>query len=112
MADELDVLIGKVDDPALRADLRAAIDRVKAKRSFGLVFESHLPERVRLPDHPVRRGVRVVHRDADGEPRLVRRVQDGSAVLVGSDGSIEAVDVTDLVVVAEFGEPIYPALDG
>ena len=110
MADELDVLLEKVDDPALCADLRAAIDRVKAKRSFGLVFESHLPERVRLPDHPVRRGVRVVHRDADGQPRLVRRVQNGSAVLVGSDGSTEEADVSELVVVAEFGEPIYPGL--
>ena len=111
MADELDVLLEKVDDPALRADLRAEIDRVKAKRSFGLVFESHLPERVRLPEHPVRRGVRVVHRDTDGEPRLVRRVQNGSAVLVGSDGSTEEVDVSDLVVVAEFGEPTYPGLE-
>ena len=111
MADELDVLLEKVDDPALRADLRAEIDRVKAKRSFGLVFESHLPERVRLPEHPVRRGVRVVHRDTDGEPRLVRRVQNGSAALVGSDGSTEEVDISDLVVVAEFGEPIYPGLE-
>ena len=110
MADELDVLLEKVDDPALRADLRAAIDRVKAKRSFGLVFESHLPERVRLPDHPVRRGVRALRRDSDGEPRLVRRVQNGSAVLVGSDGSTEEADVSELVVVAEFGEPIYPGL--
>ena len=111
MADELDVLLEKVDDPALRADLRAEIDRVKAKRSFGLVFESHLPERVRLPEHTVRRGVRVVHRDADGEPRLVRRVRNGSAVLVGSDGSTEEADVSELVVVAEFGEPIYPGLE-
>ena len=111
MADELDVLLEKVDDPALRADLRAEIDRVKAKRSFGLVFESHLPERVRLPDHPVRRGVRVIRRDADGEPRLVRRVQNGSAVLVGPDGSTEDADISELVVVAEFGEPIYPGLE-
>ena len=111
MADELDVLLEKVDDPALRADLRAEIDRVRAKRSFGLVFESHLPERVRLPDHPVRRGVRVVHWDADGEPRLVRRVRNRSAVLVASDGSTEEADVSELVAVAEFGEPIYPGLE-
>lgn len=110
MADELDVLLEKVDDPALRADLRAAVDRVRAKRSFGLVFESHLPERVRLSDHPVRRGVKVVRRDGSTEPRLVRRVQNGSATLVGSDGSTEDVDVSDLVVIAEFGEAIYPGL--
>ena len=110
MADELDVLLEKVDDAALRADLRSAIERVKAKRSFGLVFESHLPERVRLPDHPIRRGVRVVPRDSDDEPRLVRRVQHGSVTLIGPDGSIEDVDASDLVVVAEFGQAIYPGL--
>ena len=110
MPDELDVLLGKVDDLALRADLRVAIDRVRAKRSFGLVFESHLPERVRLPAHPVRRGVTVVRRDRDGEPLLVHRVQNGSATLIGSDGSTGDVDVSDLVVVAEFGQAIYPGL--
>ncbi len=48
-----------------------------AKRTFGLVFEDHLPERVRLPDHPVRRGVRVVHRDgSDDESMAVLGVSD------------------------------------
>lgn len=110
MADELDVLLEKVDDPALRTDLRAAIERVRAKRSFGLVFESHLPERVRLPDHPVRRGVRVVRRVGGDDPLLVRRVRNGLATVVGPDDSLEGVDVSGLVVVAEFGQPIYPGL--
>ena len=111
VADELDILLGKVEDPVLRADLRAGINQVKAKRSFGLVFESHLPERVQLPGHPVRRGVSVVHRDVGGVPRLVRRVQNGSATLIGSDGSTEDFDVADLVVVAEFGQAIYPGFN-
>ena len=110
MADEIDVLLEKVEDAALRADLRTEIDRVRAKRSFGLVFESHLPERVWLPDHPVRRGVKVVDRDAEGESRLVRQVSNGSATVIGSDGSVEEVEVSDLVVIAEFGETIYPGL--
>lgn len=110
MADELDVLLEKVGDVALRADLRAAISRIRAKRSFGLVFESHIPERVRLPDHPVRRGVKVVDRDADGDPLLVSRIQDGLATLVGSDGSTQQANIADLVVVAEFGQAIYPGL--
>lgn len=58
MADELDVLLDKVGDASLRAQLRGEIDKVRAKRTFGLVFESHLPERVRLPEHPVRRGTK------------------------------------------------------
>ena len=32
---ELDVLLDKVQDTALRADLRSQIDRLKQKRSFG-----------------------------------------------------------------------------
>ena len=111
MADELDVLLERVNDPALRVDLRTAVDRVRAKRSFGLVFESHLPERVRLPDHPVRRGVTVVRRDGGDDAVLVRRVKDGIATLIGPDNSSEDVDVSDLVGVAEFGHPIYPGLE-
>ena len=70
MADELDGLLGRVEDPALRADLRAHIDRLRAKRTFGLVFESHLPERVRLPEHPVRAGAKVALRDDRGQRDL------------------------------------------
>ena len=62
MADELDALLERVDDDGLRAELRDRVERLRRKRQFGLVFESHLPERVRLPDHPIRRGSMVVHR--------------------------------------------------
>ena len=65
---ELDVLLEKVQDEALRADLRTQIDRLKQRRSFGLVFEQHIPERVRLPQHPIRVGSQVVSRDDDDSP--------------------------------------------
>ena len=42
MRTELDVLLDKVSDPILRADIRTQVERVRAKRKFGLVFESHL----------------------------------------------------------------------
>ena len=63
MRSELDVLLDKIDDSNLRADIRSQVARIQAKRTFGLVFESDLPERVRLPEHPVRVGVTVAHRD-------------------------------------------------
>ena len=72
MADELDVLLEKIDDLALRSEVRAQVERVRAKRSFGLVFEDHLPERVRLPDHPIRRGVRVVRREGASDGSSTR----------------------------------------
>ena len=125
MADELDGLLGRVEDPALRADLRAHIDRLRAKRTFGLVFESHLPERVRLPEHPVRAGAKVALRDdAASATYQVMNVRKGTATIrkvrhtdgskltneevVASDD--EHLRVDELVVIADFGEPIYPGL--
>lgn len=111
MASELDVLLDKVDDPVLRADLRRQIALLRAKRRFGLVFEEHLPERVQLPEHAVRRGTKVVLRDDDGgEPRDVVKVARGKATLRTADGETQVCSVKDLVVVADFGEAIYPGL--
>jgi adenine-specific DNA-methyltransferase len=111
VASELDVLLDKVDDPALRADLKRQVELLRVKRRFGLVFEEHLPERVQLSEHTVRRGTRVVLRDQnDHDPREVVKVAKGKATVRCADGSSEILAVTDLVVVADFGEPIYPGL--
>lgn len=64
MADELDALLERVLDVCLRSELKDHVDRLRRRRDFGLVYESHLPERVRLPDHPIRRRSRVVRRSA------------------------------------------------
>ena len=111
MADELDVLLDKVGDASLRAQLRGEIDKVRAKRTFGLVFESHLPERVRLPEHPVRRGTKVVRRaDKHGDTMKVTAVRRNQATVELPEGGRETIPLDDLVVVAEFGEPVYPGL--
>lgn len=125
MADELDALLARVDDQALRAELRTHIDRVRAKRSFGLVFESHLPERVRLPEHPIRAGSKVAFRDLDSSPTFqVLHVRNGSATVrpirhpdgsrLSADEELSSADeehgVDSLVVIADFGEPIYPGI--
>jgi adenine-specific DNA-methyltransferase len=120
---ELDVLLDKVQDPALRADLRSQIDRLKHKRSFGLVFEQHIPERVRLPQHPVRVGSQVVSRDDDDSSTFeVILIDDGVATLVQvrdaegayvqrsehSVGGLEKAPLDSLVVISDFGEPVLP----
>ena len=125
MADELDGLLARVDDPALRADLRAQVNRIRAKRTFGLVFESHLPERVRLPEHPIRPGANVARRDdltsttfqvlrARGGKATVRAVRHPDGSRLSAEEAAEVVDeelpVGDLVVIADFGEPVYPGL--
>lgn len=85
MADELDVLLDKVDDHSLRAQLRAEIDKVRAKRTFGLVFESHLPERVLLPEHQVRRGAKVVTVAMSPSSESGVEHGDGIVVVVSED---------------------------
>jgi adenine-specific DNA-methyltransferase len=119
---ELDVLLDKVQDSALRADLRSQIDRIKQRRSFGLVFEQHIPERVRLPQHPIRVGSQVVARDDDDSPTYeVTSLQDGvatlevirdpeGAYLIAPEhhGESEQAPVGSLVVISDFGEPVLP----
>jgi adenine-specific DNA-methyltransferase len=125
MRTELDVLLDKIDDSTLRANLRSQVARIEAKRTFGLVFESHLPERVRLPEHPIRVGARVVYRDAPDSPAFEVLAVKGKNVTLrkvrNADGSVlspqEAAGVTSqpedrasLVVVADFGDPVFPGL--
>lgn len=114
MSDEsnvLDQLISRVDDETLRARLAHEVDLLRGSRRFGLVFDRHLPESVRLPDHPIRKGIRVALRDESStETWVVDRFTDRTrdvAVLSGDGGERAAVE---LVVVREFGEPIYPGL--
>ena len=122
---ELDVLLDKVKDPALRADLRSQIDRLKERRSFGLVFERHIPERVRLPQYPIRMGSQVVSRDDPDSPTFeVIELEDGLATLLqvrGADGTYvkraehgvdaqERAPIDSLVVISDFGEPVLPGL--
>jgi adenine-specific DNA-methyltransferase len=111
MADEVDVLLSKVQDAELRNELRSAINKVRAKRSFGLVFESHLPERVNLTDHPIRRGVRVAKRSSQrGSIMRVEKIRKGIATCAEPEGTTTQIPIHELVVVAEFGEPVYPGL--
>lgn len=120
---ELDVLLDKVEDAALREALRAQIDRITQRRSFGLVFEQHIPERVRLPQYPVRLGSQVVSRDADDGPTFeVVSIEEGVASIKKvreTDGTyvdpgehdvapVELANVESLVVISDFGEPILP----
>jgi adenine-specific DNA-methyltransferase len=125
MRTELDVLLDKVDDPILRADIRSQVERLKAKRTFGLVFESHLPERVRLPEHAIRVGVKVVHKDnpkspvfevleVKGKHAKLRKVRnpDGSVLTSAQAGEVsdEKTPIDAVVVMADFGEPVFPGL--
>ena len=84
---------------------------MRSTKDFGLVFERHLPEEVRLLSHPIKQGVKVQVRNTESPLAwVVSSVKDGLATLIGDDGQESTLPVEDLVVVRGFGEPIYPGL--
>ena len=109
---------------ALAADLQREVSALADRRSFGLNFERHVPETVELPGRPVRRGDKVRILPPRGQTptaadeklwqvdRIDRSGEKPVADLVGlADASETATAaVEDLVVVAEFRDPIYPGL--
>ena len=113
-------------DADLAARLKREFDALANRRAFGLNFERHTPEAVDLPGRPVRRGDKVhvlpprgetvkaenkilwvvTDIDRDATPPVATLMRD-----VGNDVDDECqVIVEDLVVVAEFRDPIYPGL--
>ena len=115
----------KARDPTLGADLEAELRVLQGRRPFGLNFERHQPEAVELPGRAVRKGdkVRVLPprgQTQRGNQRLwrVNRINsvDGERIAhlehAGPADTVETqtVLVDDVVVVAEFRDPIYPGL--
>ena len=117
----------ETQDRQLAADLKREVEALSSRRAFGLNFERHIPETVELPNRPVRRGDKVQFLPLRGEKPngvdrrvwrvdrirqtrlgrvadLVRQPDPGSELQMAS----RAVD--DLVVIAEFRDPIYPGL--
>lgn len=114
-------------DPQLAADLAQEVKALSQRRQFGLNFERHTPETVELYRRPIRKGDKVRFVAPRGEsPRSLDRSlwkvvaitrKDGERIAslvpgVPTDPQVELVEraVEDLVVVAEFRDPIYPGL--
>lgn len=107
----LDSLLGRITDPDLRRALEGEIGVLRDNKDFGLVFERHLPEEVRLLSHPISRGVNVQERKTDSdETWTVDSVSAGVATLLDEEGKSSKRPIDELVVVRGFGEPIYPGL--
>lgn len=112
----------KAKDTQLGADLEREFRVLSSRLPFGLNFERHSPEAVELPLRPVRKGdkVRVLPERGSvkkGDQRLwqVKAIHKANKVadleLLGAEEvKADAVALDDLVVVAEFRDPIYPGL--
>lgn len=116
----------KEKDPALGRDLEAEVAALSSRRQFGLNFERHQPEAVELPGRLPRKGdkVRVLPprgATVTGDQRLWKVAGivsvDGTDLarlhITDDHGAVfESADqpVDDVIVVAEFRDPIYPGL--
>lgn len=114
-------------DPRLAEDLEREVSALSQRRHFGLNFERHVPETVELYGRPIRKGDKVRLLAGRGEPaksvdsslRIVTGIKREGGVriaqLVPADPTVADADpaerpVDDLVVVAEFRDPIFPGL--
>jgi len=115
---KIEDLVAQIPDKRLKKAIGAEVRELKKNKKFGLVFEEHLPETVRLPKLPVKEGELVAKkRDSGNDLWRVKTIRKGIASLeravegypLPSEMSVE-VPVAELVVVRSFGDPIYPAL--
>jgi len=117
----------EAQDPQLAADLQREVEAMSGRRAFGLNFERHIPETVELPHRPVRRGDKVRFLPKRGEKpggvdrrlwrvRRICKTDEGRVADLVRQQAAEAEYQTasravhDLVVVAEFRDPIFPGL--
>jgi adenine-specific DNA-methyltransferase len=113
----------RLKDAALADDLEREVSALADRRAFGLNFERHVPEAVELPGRRVRRGDKVrilpprgtMPKKSDEKLWQVTAIEKQGdsrlAMLEAMDGEETATgSLDDLVVVAEFRDPIYPGL--
>lgn len=105
-------LIQQIDDPALRERILQETNKLVKQKKFGLVFEEHLPECTPLYDVPIRVGSKVSLKTGYVSDIYTVLKIDGESVLYDRRETHEqqTFQLSNLVVVAEFGEPIYPTL--
>jgi adenine-specific DNA-methyltransferase len=124
-------LIAQVSDQRLRERLAAEWASASKEKKFGLVFEDHLPELLPLYNATPRRGDLVCRRDSSlKHVWQVQQIRDGIATCVkpgndvrpssphsteagagaGAAREIFQWSLDELLVVREFGEPIFPSL--
>lgn len=106
-------LIDKIKDPDLRARISEEVARMQKQKKFGLVFEEHLPEATPLYDAAIIVGSLVSLKDKEFKEFFrVKQIKGGILICEREDDSHERVELnkSNVVVVAMFGQPIYPCL--
>ena len=104
-------LISQIENKELRDRILAEIEKMNKQKKFGLVFEEHLPESVKMFDIPVKKGAFVMEKAGGKSVYKVLSIVDGLAECIETTTKeTKSIPVLDLVSVALFGTPIYPYL--
>lgn len=105
-------LIRQIDDPVLRERILKETDKLIEQKKFGLVFEEHLPECTPLYDMPIRVGSKIASKTGYvSDIYTVLRIDGDNAICDRRETHEQkSFKLDEIVVVAEFGEPIYPTL--
>lgn len=116
-------LIAQISDPRLRERLTVEWANAAKEKKFGLVFEDHLPELLPLHEAKPRKGDLVCRRQGTlKDVWQIKSIRAEVATCVKPSNeahpseptraAVEPVQfaVDELLVVREFGEPIFPAL--
>jgi adenine-specific DNA-methyltransferase len=115
---KIEELVRQISDAKLRDEIATEIKELKKQKRFGLVFEEHLPEMLRLPKATIRLGNLVAHRDAPGSEvwRVIgingKKAKCRQPLTTGKYDQeiVKEFPLEELVLVVSFGEPIYPIL--
>ncbi|XEI33950.1 DNA methyltransferase [Aeromonas veronii] len=112
----------KAKDSLLGTDLEREFKALSSRLPFGLNFERHSPEAVELPLRPIRKGdkVRVLPERGSvkkGDQRLwlvkaIHKTKKSAdlELLNAAEPVLQSVQLSELIVVAEFRDTIYPGL--
>lgn len=105
-------LLRQIPDSSLRNRLSQEVARISKNKKFGLLYEEHIPECTPLYDVAIKSGSTVAIKTGNiNDLYLVLKLKDETAVCRNkSTGEFENLMLTELVSVAQFGEPIFPML--
>jgi adenine-specific DNA-methyltransferase len=105
-------LLRQIPDTSLRSRLEQEFARISKNKKFGLVFEEHIPECTPLYDVAVKRGSTIACKTGHiNDVYSVIKLNNETALCRHkATGDIVTIPLTELVSVAQFGEPIFPML--
>ena len=108
----IDQYIERISEKNLQEQIKMELARLMKKKSFGLVFEHHMPDNLITPEVPIRRGTNVVIRNKSvGDVYEVQELNGTEATCIQLSSMQEVIlPLADLVAVAQRGDVIYPYL--